>query len=34
MDCYFHSNVPSVAACADCRKPICATCRDDAGTCP
>lgn len=34
MDCYFHSNVPSVAACADCRKPICATCRDDQGTCP
>jgi hypothetical protein len=34
MDCYFHSNVPSVAACGDCRKPICATCRDDAGTCP
>lgn len=34
MDCYFHSNVPSVAACTDCHKPICATCRDDAGTCP
>ena len=34
MDCYFHSNVPSIAACGDCRKPICATCRDDAGTCP
>lgn len=34
MDCYFHSNVPSVAACSDCRKPICATCRDSAGTCP
>ena len=34
MDCYFHSNVPSVAPCADCGKPICATCRDDAGTCP
>lgn len=34
MDCYFHSNVPSVAACADCRKPICATCRDAQGTCP
>lgn len=34
MDCYFHSNVPSVAACADCRKPICATCRDSHGTCP
>jgi uncharacterized membrane protein len=34
MDCYFHSNVPSVATCTDCRKPICATCRDEAGTCP
>jgi uncharacterized membrane protein len=34
MDCYFHSNVPSVAACNDCRKPICATCRDERGTCP
>ena len=34
MDCYFHSNVPSVSACADCGKPICATCRDTAGTCP
>jgi hypothetical protein len=34
MDCYFHSHVPSVAACTDCRKAICATCRDDMGTCP
>jgi hypothetical protein len=34
MDCFFHSNVPSVAACADCRKPICATCRDANGMCP
>lgn len=34
MDCYFHSNVPSVSACTDCGKPICATCRDTAGTCP
>jgi uncharacterized membrane protein len=34
MDCYFHSNVPSIAACAECRKPICATCRDDHGSCP
>ena len=34
MDCYFHSNVPSVAACVDCRKPICATCRDERGSCP
>ena len=34
MDCFFHSNVPSVAPCSDCGKPICATCRDKAGTCP
>ena len=34
MDCYFHSNVPSVAPCADCGKAICATCRDDNGACP
>ena len=34
MDCYFHSNVPSVAPCSDCRKPICATCRDEQGSCP
>ncbi|MBV8149837.1 MAG: DUF4870 domain-containing protein [Candidatus Eremiobacteraeota bacterium] len=34
MDCYFHSNVPSVAACVDCRRPICATCRDERGSCP
>ena len=34
MDCYFHSNVPSVAPCAECSKPICATCRDDNGACP
>jgi uncharacterized membrane protein len=34
MDCYFHSNVPSVAPCAHCGKAICATCRDDQGTCP
>jgi uncharacterized membrane protein len=34
MDCYFHSNVPSMARCADCGKPICATCRDERGTCP
>jgi uncharacterized membrane protein len=34
VDCYFHSNVPSVAPCSDCGKPICATCRDEAGTCP
>jgi hypothetical protein len=34
MDCFFHSNVPSVAPCGDCGKPICATCRDSAGFCP
>jgi hypothetical protein len=34
MDCYFHSHVPSIAACTDCRKSICATCRDEMGTCP
>jgi uncharacterized membrane protein len=34
MDCYFHANVPSIAQCADCKKPICATCRDDRGSCP
>lgn len=34
MDCYFHSNVPSIAPCADCAKPICATCRDENGSCP
>ncbi|MBV8531415.1 MAG: DUF4870 domain-containing protein [Candidatus Eremiobacteraeota bacterium] len=34
MDCYFHSNVPSIAPCADCGKPICGTCRDERGGCP
>lgn len=34
MDCFFHSNVPSVAVCNDCARSICATCRDEAGTCP
>jgi uncharacterized membrane protein len=34
MDCYFHSNVPSIAPCAHCGKPICATCRDEQGGCP
>ncbi|HUA08823.1 MAG TPA: hypothetical protein VMA98_06060 [Candidatus Acidoferrales bacterium] len=34
MDCYFHSNVPSVAPCAHCGKAICATCRDEQGGCP
>jgi len=34
VDCFFHSNVPSVAPCGDCGKPICATCRDQSGACP
>ncbi|HEY1429926.1 MAG TPA: hypothetical protein VGF18_10155 [Candidatus Tumulicola sp.] len=34
MDCYFHSNVPSVSSCSSCGKPICATCRDIGGSCP
>ena len=34
MDCYFHSNVPSMAPCAHCGKAICATCRDEQGSCP
>ena len=34
MDCFFHANVPSVAACSHCRQPICATCRDERGECP
>jgi uncharacterized membrane protein len=34
VDCFFHSNVPSVARCADCSRSICATCRDEAGSCP
>lgn len=34
MDCFFHHAVPSVAVCTGCRKPVCATCRTDAGDCP
>lgn len=34
QDCYFHSNVPAIAPCIDCGKSICATCRDERGTCP
>jgi uncharacterized membrane protein len=34
MDCYFHSNVPSIALCTHCNKSICATCRDERGECP
>jgi uncharacterized membrane protein len=34
VDCYYHNAVPSVAACVDCRQPICATCRSVQGDCP
>jgi uncharacterized membrane protein len=34
MDCYFHSNVPSIAPCIECGRPVCATCRDERGGCP
>lgn len=34
QDCYFHANVPAIAPCTDCGKSICATCRDERGTCP
>ncbi len=34
MDCFYHNAVPSVAPCRDCRKPICATCRNATGQCP
>jgi len=34
VDCYYHNAVPSVAACVDCRQPICATCRSAQGDCP
>jgi uncharacterized membrane protein len=34
VDCYFHPNVPSIAPCGECGKPICATCRDSARNCP
>ena len=34
MDCFFHTNVPSVTRCGDCARPICATCRDETGLCP
>jgi uncharacterized membrane protein len=34
VDCFFHSNVPSLTRCRDCSRPLCATCRDEAGTCP
>lgn len=34
MDCFYHHAVPSVAPCRACRKPICASCRNDHGDCP
>ncbi|MEO7040038.1 MAG: DUF4870 domain-containing protein [Candidatus Elarobacter sp.] len=34
MDCFFHHAVPSIALCAGCRKPVCATCRAGDGNCP
>src|SRR5665213_1459039 len=34
MDCFFHNAVPSVAPCHGCKKPLCATCRNENGDCP
>ncbi|HEX3468817.1 MAG TPA: hypothetical protein VHT05_12135 [Candidatus Elarobacter sp.] len=34
VDCFFHNAVPSVAPCRGCKKPICATCRNENGDCP
>ncbi len=34
MDCFYHNAVPSVAPCRGCKKPICATCRNENGECP
>jgi uncharacterized membrane protein len=34
VDCFFHHAVPSVSVCTGCRKPVCATCRNDSGVCP
>jgi uncharacterized membrane protein len=34
MDCFFHNAVPSVAPCRGCKKPLCATCRNQNGDCP
>lgn len=34
MDCFFHNAVPSVAPCRGCKKPVCATCRNENGDCP
>jgi hypothetical protein len=34
MDCFYHNAVPSVAPCRGCKKPVCATCRNENGDCP
>jgi len=34
VDCFYHNAVPSVAPCRGCKKPICATCRNEHGDCP
>ncbi|HEY0615511.1 MAG TPA: hypothetical protein VGC96_12745, partial [Candidatus Elarobacter sp.] len=34
MDCFYHNAVPSVAPCRGCKKPLCATCRNENGDCP
>jgi uncharacterized membrane protein len=34
MDCFYHNAVPSVAPCRGCRKPVCASCRNENGDCP
>ena len=34
MDCFFHPNVPALTPCSHCGNSICATCRDQEGTCP
>ena len=34
MDCFYHNAVPSVAPCHGCKKPVCASCRNENGDCP
>jgi uncharacterized membrane protein len=34
VDCFFHNAVPSVAPCRGCKKPVCASCRNENGDCP
>lgn len=34
MDCFYHNAVPSIAQCQGCKKPVCATCRNESGQCP